>query len=911
MKKSLQIALICFILAGCGSTLKQGWSDFTAYYNTFYNAKQFYDAGLTANQRQIPPINPNKPIRVHPSPTAAGHDDFSEAIERASSILRDHQQSRYVNPAVAKIGKSYFYRTEYFSALEKFQELQTLGDEREQQEAILWQGRTYLEMANYAEGIQFLEIELDLREEWDPIIKSEIGLVLTQLFVEQGNWESSLQYIQSSIDGVEDRKLKSRGYFLFGQILEEFGRYSNAVIAYRQIRDFRPDFDLEYNALKKEAEVSRKMGNYDRAVELFSNLERSDKFIDYRMDLQFELAQTHQLAGNRERAMQLYHNILAEQFQTPDATVRARTYYGLAEIYRFQKDDFQLAAAYYDSAATERADESLLPDDFQAAELAESFGEYAEIKQQIAHNDSLLHLATLERAELDSVIAEIQQRKMEEMERQERELRRQQQQAVNVEEPDELLEAAETTEHGFLNINNPARIAEASLQFQSFWGDRPLADNWRRRADVSGSRHDQFVIRDVDDGEVEIEPEDEQLVVQAGVDVEEIPFSEAEREEMRIANEELYYRLGNLFFLSLDMPDNAREAFNWVLNSNLNPNLTSRTYYTLAEIELAQDNREEAETWFERLRSEFPNTIYTERIADRLGAEIEREEEEDSVNIQRMYANIKNSDLSPEQLAKELQNLAYKADREDQRSEILFDAAKEYAKAAQQEHQSNFGLSEWTQKQEEIEQERSRFNALQDSARVMLGDTTLAEEEAEYWQQISDSTFAEPDLMSEFPFQGTYWDSTRSVLNYIESYYASSKVMPRVQILKQTIEKPSTPVEEEQPDEAAEDPEDTGDAEVMQCSDLGIRVNIDGGKDAFMDSVSFPSWTQEISMRGELTYLFTVEPDGSVSGYEQVSRMDRSGIPQAVENAIERLLQFNATGSDTPVECTETFPIDL
>jgi len=910
VKKVLQITILCFFVTGCGSTLKQGWNDFTAYYNTFYNANQFYDEGLKKNLNQVPSINPINPIRIHPSPTAAGHSEFEEAIERASSILRNHSDSRYVNPAVFLIGKSFYYRSEYFAALEKFQELQTLGNSQEQQEAILWQGRTYLEMSNYSEGIQFLEIELDLFENWDPAIRAEIGLLLAQMFVEQDNWEASLNYMQSSIDYLEDDELISRAYFLFGQILEQFGRNSNALIAYRQIRNVRADFDLEYHALRKEAEVSRKVGDYDRSIRLFRELERDDKFFEYHTDLQYEIAKTYQEKGDPDRALELYNRLLTDRFQNPSPVTRAKTFYGIAEIYRFNRDDFQMAAAYYDSAASERGDLTGLPRNFNASELAESFGEYAALKQQIAHNDSLLYLGSLEGAELDSVIAEIQQQRVSEMESQSREMQNRQSRVVNVDEPDSIVEASEATEHGFLNVKNPVLIADASLQFQAIWGDRPLADNWRRRADVSGSRFDQFVILDTDDEEIELQQEEKPGVAQAGVDLSGIPFDEDARRELQRNNEELNYQLGNVFLLSLELPDSAKTYFNKVLESSLDRNLASRSLYTLAELELSLDNREQAKSWFDQLAYEFPNSEYTQRLASRLDMEIDYEQDQEATDVRLKYYDVKNSDLPPAEMARELQKIAYTAESESERSEILFDAAREYAKAGRQNLESESEIDRWFQKQIEIQEKRDQFTTLQDSARVMLSDTTLTEEELGFWEQISDSTFNETDFLTDFPFEGVYWDSTRSVLNHIETYYASSRVMPGVRMLKQSIERPKA----EKPEEP-DVPEESGmieeDDDIQSCEDMNILPDIDGGIDGFISSITFPAWTNDITMRGEVTYLFTVDPDGGITDYEQVSSMDRSGIPQSIENAIDRLLRFTSTGTGEPVQCTLTFPIDL
>src|SRR5690625_3611822 len=87
MKKLIYIASACIIMAGCTS-LKQGWRNFNAYYNTFYNTKQFYGEGLKKVQSQQPDINTAELVTIFPEPVSAGAEDFQLAIERGSSILR-------------------------------------------------------------------------------------------------------------------------------------------------------------------------------------------------------------------------------------------------------------------------------------------------------------------------------------------------------------------------------------------------------------------------------------------------------------------------------------------------------------------------------------------------------------------------------------------------------------------------------------------------------------------------------------------------------------------------------------------------------------------------------------------------------------------------------------------------------
>lgn len=914
MIRCIQIIIILCFLTGCAGPLKQNWNNFTAYYNTFYNANQYYSEGLKRNTDQVPEINPEIPLRVHLPPSSAGQEEFSRAIEGGASILRNHENSKYVAQALFLIGKSYYYRLEYFSALEKFQELQAVGNSIEVQEAILWQGKSYLEMETVNEGIYFLENELSVFSEWNPSIQSEIKVVLAQLYSEQEDWETAVAYLSDSLNDIENPDIQARAFFLRGQLHEKLGEYENALFAYSQIKNIRTDYDVEFNALRKEAEVSRQLGSFQRAIELYSSIERDDKFIEYRDELNYEIGRSYQLKGDTGIALQSYNRVLQNRMDPPSELVKAKTYFGLAELYRFDFEDFNLAAAYYDSAANIRVDSERLPGSFNANELADSFGEYSTIKNEINRLDSLMYLGSLEPAAFDSVINEIQQAQALEREMEMQRVQERQNQLIITEDPDSITDAAEETEYGFLNVNNADRQQNASLQFQAIWGDRPLADNWRRRTDVSGSRFDEPIVLTESSGEQTTVQEQRQISSQTGIDVSHIPFSEEDRMQTQDRIEELHYRLGNVFFLSMEMPDSAKVYYRRVVDQSAQDRLVSRSLYSLAEIERLSGNMEEAEKWFEILIDRYPNSEFAIRASEQFGYDHSRQVLTDSVPMAYRYMELSASDSveSSAQRAAELQDLANEDADSSQRPLLLYEAALLYIEAAK----LGSGTPAVGQMRDELYendrmQELDQF-ALNDSAEVMNVDTSFTGNEQQYFQNFVDSTLAEQDFESWLSFEGVYWDSARSVLHEIETAHSSSEIIPRIQALKETLEKSNAETGVMNQDiEGEEVIQGSESEEHMYCSELASPVNIEGRMDNFISNVSFPEWTQEISMRGELEYLMVIHPDGSVQEYEQISRMDRSGIPQAYEQAIEEYLQFEPTGYNEFVKCIMTFPVNI
>lgn len=910
MRKIVQITVLVFLLAGC-SSLKQGWNNFTAYFNTYYNAKKFYNAGLEKNQNQQPEINPFEPIRVHASPTDAGLEEFQKAIEKGSSILRNHNDSKFVVPALFIIGKSYYYRSDFFAALEKFEELTALAENAQRQEAIVWQGLTYLEMSNYDRGIEVLEFELDAEEVWLPHWRTEAQLVLGELNAEQENWETAATYLQRALSGVEKEDKQARTHFLLGQVLENMGELNRALFSYTQINSLRTDFDLEFNATRKQAEVSREIGNYNYAVSIYQRMRRDDKFLEYRSDLQYEIARTLQLQGDQTAAVQNYNSVLRNRIQPPSDYTLAKTYYGLGEIYRDEYEDLGLAAAYFDSSASQRVDETLLDDDFDAQELASSYGQYVSIRENISRRDSLLNLAEMDKEELEVFLDELRQQELERMEEELDEIRDQRDQMLVADQSQETVQAAATTEYGFLNIASPTRLADASLQFQAIWGDRPLADDWRRRADVSGSRFDQISETEgssSENGTANLKA----TGIQPTIDTSEIPFTEEAKQKLNTEIESYNYRLANLFFLSLNMPDSAGVYYQKVAESSFNDDLAIKSLYSIAEVQLLQNREEEAKNLYRELEKRAPNSIYTERLAERLGIQPPENVHEENV-LPEEIVTVQNDSTNQAEYTADQFTSVDSSEVQSIRPFMLLDEAKTYMRQARNQSGIDQQIESWFNEQKEIESKRDQFEELKDSARVMLADTSLAEKQQEYWQQIADSTFQQPKATEAYPFVGAYWDSTRSILQRIENEYSASTVMPQVQILQETLARPETDSSQVSDTTSIQDQiiSDTETQGYQRCKDIGITMNLEGEIESFMNSLTYPEWTEDVSIRGELEYSFVIASDGSIQSYEQLSRMDRSGIPQAVENGIETSLRFDSHPSGEPVECTIVFPFNL
>lgn len=901
MRKLFQILLLLVFLAGCAGPVKQSWNNFTAYYNTFYNAKSYFSEGVELNNRQAALINPYELIEVFRSPSEGGAEQFDEAIVRAASILRNHDESAFVVPSILMIGKSYYYKSEFFSALEKFREAGTVAEGREYAEAVLWEARVLYEMDNADGGLLVTSLALNGASEWDQDQLGELYAVEGQLHAARENWEQASLSLLRAEELIEPQMMLVRVYFLHGQVLEQSQNLVQAKAAFGLAAQIKTDYDVEFHARKKQADISRRVGEYNEALTSYRRLERDDKFSDQRVNMRYEIARTHQVMGNTSLAFNQYNAILNHPFDVADNVTMARTYFGLGELFRDEQDNFTMAAAYFDSAASINVAEELISLEFDASELAESFNDYTFLKRELLKRDSLLQLASLEPAQLDSVLAVVRQ-DLEEAQRNPD--RGSQQGIITLMDESQAPEAAGAADFGFLNHMNRDRLRDASMQFQAVWGDRPLEDNWRRRNAISGSRFDR--------SESSEETEQEAGIVAQGTlsarfapDLSAIPFEEEARVEMRMEMEELTYRLANLFLLSLNMPDSARFYYEGQLRGGLNSSVSPKSLFSLIDLDLQEGNEGAAREKAVRMIENFPGSPFTAEVRERLGytggdgteSRYTRAESDNTV-IAAQLLEIERTDtvMSTAEKAGLYRELGEVSEDEVQKELLFYEAARLYLREAVRLSENPEAISAW----------------LADTAGLDSRAPDLRDIQAD---SVSADTLTSTSAVDSeaYPFEGVYWDSTRNSIKQVLSLNRTGRISTAAAALFEVLQEPESADGDTittmafPPDRYPTDP----GPDMNSCLEAGLELNVEGGMSGFMNRVRFPGWAYGSGLKTEITYLLTVNADGEVEEYSQVSEISRTGIPEALEGSIEEELSFKPlTGTDS-YRCELTFPIDL
>lgn len=910
MYRRLIYLLLVISFAGCSSSFKSNFRNFNAYYNTYFNAKKSYQAGLDKSLSQARQYNTLQPIQVYETPLGAGAAEFNNVIEKGANVLRKYKNTKWVDNALEIIGKSYFYRKEYFNAQQKFDELYISSESEEmKQRAVFWKGRVLLELQAHNQGVQYLNEQLSLREgEWRGDLESQVKVVLAEHYVARENWVNALDLLNESLANIPGRANKERGYFLMGQINELLGNPEAAFDAYNRVEKYYAVYELQFEAKKKKAEVARNIGDTDEAFKVFSSMVRDDKNTEFVAELNFELGKTEQDRGNYQEARKIYERILRDPFTKPGNITKARVYNGLAEIYRFDLDNYQMAAAYYDSSARLNIAEDQLPEEYNAKELSVSFGEYSRLKNQIHEQDSLLWLGSLSQEEFDSVLVVMENKLREELEQQRRDQEERRNTLVNV-------GGANTNEsnntgnerNGFLNVRNPVLIAEASEQFQAIWGGRPLVDNWRVEQLIVNAVVEDSVLtngraqENVGNGE--------EILV--NIDLSRIPFTPQAKDSVREELAFLHYELGNLFFLSLNLPDSSRYYFNKVLDERPESDVAPVVLYSLSELYAIDNEMEKATSLAEQLVKEYPESLYANRMISKFDLERPPSIAVSSRDSYELFLATRiDTALSILQKADSLASLSLQNKNARFADRAMHESITFYIEDAKNDSVFTDSLHTWQRLHYNWKEEQAAFKSDQDSARSWLADTSKVLEKSDslYYRSLLDSTLTSPDFDRYFPYEGEAWDTIRVRVDQFLEHFRNSTLLGVVQKWDNEFQVPKK-TETTQEEETPAVPEPIAAREgYLSCDDIDVLPEIRGGMELFNQTLNIPDGVED----EYISFMFYIDQRGVVDDFEHVSESENERLITAYINAIESFISFEpilVEGTAQPVSCEIEFSI--
>ncbi|MFH1118770.1 MAG: tetratricopeptide repeat protein [Bacteroidota bacterium] len=465
----------------------------TAHYNAYWNGNESLKEGI-AELRKSARENYTTILPVYnygtQSNAQAINPNMDRAVEKASKVIQKHSMPfdgkeyiRWVMHSYMLIGKANFYKQDYNAAKRAFEYVsKQYSEDPVRQEALLWTGRCYKQLKQYDKAIAMYELihseKADLQLPW--IVRKDLPLAWADMYIAQAKYKEAKESLLKAIPLNSNSKLRTRIYFILGQINQLEKRDVQAGEYYTKVIKGSASFEMAFNARINLARVY--------------NANRSDKRLIVK-----ELEKMLKDAKNKDFQDQIYYALADIAFKDKNDTLGVRflrksvassvkndyqksiSALRLADIY-FKRPDYGQAQAYYDSTIM------FLPKDFPDYETiaakTDILTRLVGYLQTVHVQDSLQNLATMPESDRNKIIDKAIAAYI----KKEEEARRLEEEQKLADMAGLGLQGRQTVdqEKGMSAIGgggwyfyNPSAISMGFSEFIRKWGRRRLEDNWR------------------------------------------------------------------------------------------------------------------------------------------------------------------------------------------------------------------------------------------------------------------------------------------------------------------------------------------------------------------------------------------------------------------------------------------------
>jgi tetratricopeptide (TPR) repeat protein len=370
--------------------------------------------------------------------------EIKELIRKASLVIDRHQNSHFIIDAYLLIARGRLYQNDLKNAIETYKYVNSLDI---RPEALLALYEIYLQQQEFssAEKIEeFLsENPLNTNEKKQFLLLKAYSF---QLLNEPIKAVAVLQEAQRYLKKGEE---KARISFIMAQLLSDNNQPTLAVENYRSVLNNKPSYDLQ---LQANLAIHQQEGN----LEALLNMLKDPKNEESKSFIYVKIGQYYYGKKDFKKAKENWEK---GGENNPN---KGELYYQLGSLFAKQMKDYDLAAHYYDSAATYLA--ASHPDYTKAQKLKKSWGNYSGFAKQISLQDSLLHLANLSPAALHELYLKQQKDTVKTV-------------ITRTTAPIFTRRPFNADQQNFYFNNEQARI-QGAIEFSNRWGNRTLEDFW-------------------------------------------------------------------------------------------------------------------------------------------------------------------------------------------------------------------------------------------------------------------------------------------------------------------------------------------------------------------------------------------------------------------------------------------------
>ncbi|MCK5823993.1 MAG: hypothetical protein KAG96_01140 [Ichthyobacteriaceae bacterium] len=477
--------VVLFMLSACSTKnnkfINRTYHKTTTTFNVLFNGKYSLDKAENVivdnyidNFNEVLPITP---FRTGMDAMAAtsylkqASEKASKAIQKHSMFIADKERNKRMDEAYMLLGKTKFYQTKYFPALEAFNYVKiNFSAGKQYYNAKLWSVKTNLKLENSIQAID--EIKKMLKNKNLPEdLKPELNAHYSDAYLQQKKYDLSIKYMKRAISKEKDKRIKTRYSYILGQLYRLNDDLVNSTKTFELIEQNGTPYEYAVNArLEKAENFNPEINNLNKYIVALDEMLEQKKNIKFKGKIYYQKGSVYYKSKKYNDAVVNFNSAIKHSER--DFYYKGISFEKLGNL-NFDIAKYLNAANYYDSTL---------------AVMPNTYINYKPIRRKRNQLDDVIKFLKIAEAN-DSVL------KIYNMNDEDRiaffenhvKLLKADDEAKKEQERIAMEEAMYNEESSTLIVGkkskfyfyNSVTLEKGRAEFSKIWGDRPLQDQWR------------------------------------------------------------------------------------------------------------------------------------------------------------------------------------------------------------------------------------------------------------------------------------------------------------------------------------------------------------------------------------------------------------------------------------------------
>ena len=312
-------------------------ANFKAYFNTFYNAEQYFKKAEISRLENRGDVLPK-----------LAQDNYNKVIEKSQVVIDDYPEFKYRKEAVLMIIQSQFYLAEYQNAVATLSKMNAEYGNVVFVDAAFWSAMIKWKEGKVQPAINDLSslIENDLTVD----MEAKIYMAIAEIYFDQEMNTMSMDYLLKAAKIIRDPEEKGQLYYNIADISFKDKNYDRSLEAYQQvIKNSQTKKQIQEGHLRS-VQIYRFQGNLDRATKSIQTMLQDENYSTIYSDLELELAKLYTQQGMNSEAKNRLESIVQDYKRS---LASAEAYYLLGQYSILNDWDLPLALKHFEMVSKE------------------------------------------------------------------------------------------------------------------------------------------------------------------------------------------------------------------------------------------------------------------------------------------------------------------------------------------------------------------------------------------------------------------------------------------------------------------------------------------------------------------------------------------------------------------------------